>query len=252
MITSVFGRGRLFVTAALAILALCSTIVFKTYTYFAPQQATQFVRIEQDTTTFPTKTTSRPRWQEELLLSAGGEATDAIVLRGAEEALSQGIAVTYAALQQSGELGTEKAAEIAENIQTDTDTTYERMLLYRGAMRVALEPLLANRESEFELYARYIDSKDPQYLATLGEAARNYRSAVENALRVVVPTDAAREHISAINSLLQFAVVLEDISQHASDPVASVVLLRTFTHAETEVYTSFNELARYYATKKNV
>jgi hypothetical protein len=205
-----------------------------------------------------------------VLLSAGGEATDAIVLRGAEEALSQGIAVTYAALQQSGELGTEKAAEIAENmaetlriepiftpittqnIQTDTDTTYERMLLYRGAMRVALEPLLANRESEFELYARYIDSKDPQYLATLGEAARNYRSAVENALRVVVPTDAAREHISAINSLLQFAVVLEDISQHASDPVASVVLLRTFTHAETEVYTSFNELARYYATKKNV
>ena len=47
----------------------------------------------------------------------------------------------------------------------------------------------------------------------------------------------------------EFAATLDGLSTHATDPLASAALLRTYNKAETDMYTSFNALSSYYAQK---
>lgn len=269
-VISVLKRGRLFITALVSVLILLSVAGFSTYRQFStpvPQpQATSTPEVYASYTPPPKNV---PRWQSEILKNSE-EISDDVALRGMGQAVSEGIAVSYSALQQSGGLNAENIDRVTSNmaegmrlepvftsytqadIIVDPDTSYTRMLEYRSAMRIALEPLLENKESEFEIYARYIDTNNAKYLRQLATSSDNYYRAIDRVVKVPVPVDAQVQHLSAVNSLLKFATVLDDIVNHASDPLASVVLLRTYTIAETEVYTAFNELARYYATKKNV
>ncbi len=261
-------RGRLYATALFSVLFLFAAIAYQMQD---AGDTTAYVRAPEETVTAPVTSapSTQPRWQEELLRNSL-EKSDSVALEGLSDALSQGIAVSYSALQQSGEYTEEKIGEVADNmaetiriepvftphtaaeLTIDTNTSYARMLSYRSDMRIALEPLLSNKESEFEIFARYISSKDSNELKPLEAAARNYRKAIQGAMSVTVPADVQDEHIRAVNALLQFAVVLDDIQKHASDPLASVALMRTYTVAETAVLTTFNDLARYYSTKKNV
>lgn len=267
---SVLKRGRLFVTALASVAVLLGVAGFSTYRNFStpapiPTEATSTA---ETFASYVPPQKDVPRWQSELLRNSE-EISDDVALRGVGDAVSEGIAVSYNALQQAGGLNAENIDRVTNNmaegmrlepvftsytqedISVDSNTSYTRMLEYRSAMRIALEPLLENKESEFEIYARYIDTKNKKYLQQLATSSDNYYRAIERAVKVSVPIDAQIQHLHAVNSLLEFATVLDDIVNHASDPLASVVLLRTYTIAETKVYTAFNELARYYATKKN-
>lgn len=137
----------------------------------------------------------------------------------------------------------------ASDIATDPDTTYARMLTYRRDLQSSLTPLLKSTQPEFEIFAYYIDTKDEKYLLRLREVAQDYRDAVSASARIRVPKDAVAEHIAILNALEQFAATLDAMTANASDPFASVALLRTYNEAEAEVFSSFNALAIYYKQK---
>ena len=112
---------------------------------------------------------------------------------------------SYATLAESGEYtsdaGERIAGDVAESLRarvsyktygandvtTTSDTSYDRMLTYRGDMQVALGPLLKNTEYELNIFARYIESGDADNLAQLQRTAENYRAATEQAAKLTVP-----------------------------------------------------------------
>lgn len=174
---------------------------------------------------------------------------------------------TYVALKKSGEYtpvqGEGVANDVASairarisytpykenDIKTDYDVSYKRVLAYRSDLREALAPLLLNTEPELDILARYIDMHDKNDLKTLGEVAERYKEAADNASRITVPKDASSYHIGTLNALLQFAVTLESFVKNAEDPMATLALLRTYNDAEKDVFTSFDALASYQRRK---
>lgn len=275
-IISAIPRGRFAITAAASFLVLAAAFGARTLhfgdapiAYHAQPQAEPVATTTDEIAPLP----DMPLWQQTLAASttSGVSGTpDDVALAHVGDAIADGIAGSYVALKQAGVYTPESAQKIGEyaaadmrlsptfprisaaDLATATDTSYARMLSYRSDMRVALAPLLENRTAEFELYAQYVDTRDTSYLARLHTAASHYRDAATAAQKVVVPQDAAAGHIRAVNALQQFATVLDDMAAHAKDPLASLVLLRTYTAAEREMYESFNVLAAYYAGKKNV
>ena len=175
---------------------------------------------------------------------------------------------SYVTLAESGSYTPEEGEKIAEDIaaslkasvsypiysqsdvKTDTDTSYERMLTYRNDLRIALEPLLGNPGYELGLFANYIESKDPIYTDRLKTASENYRKAVAGAAAVIVPVDAAHEHIGILNALSEFGTIVERMAGHADDAFAAAALLQTYNTAEQTMMTSFNALALYKKNKK--
>ena len=176
---------------------------------------------------------------------------------------------SYATLAESGEYtsdaGERIAGDVAESLRarvsyktygagdvtTISDTSYDRMLTYRGDMQVALGPLLKNTEYELNIFARYIESGDADNLAQLQRTAENYRAATEQAAKLTVPADALPHHVAILNALSEFAATLDGLTEHADDPFASVALLRTYNSAEQNVYLSFDALARYARNKQS-
>lgn len=136
------------------------------------------------------------------------------------------------------------------DIQTDTDTSYTRMLQYRSDLRTALAPLLKNTEPEYAIFAQYVDTKDVTYLTKLQTIAQNYRTAASNTARVVVPEDAVPFHLAILDAMEEFASTLDAMIAHAGDPFASVALLRGYNQAESDMLNSFNTLTTYYKGKQ--
>lgn len=212
-------------------------------------------------------------WQQELTLlglSAGTTplsttTTDTVAMIG--PLVVAQLAGEYAGLEDTGGLSQENidaaAQGVAKNvravisykiytnadIQTDNSTSYERMLVYRNDLRVALEPLLANKDAELNLYAKYIETDDSSYLDVLAAAVKNYRAALEGASKVVVPKDAVNYQKDVLNALSQFTAVVDAMATHPGDALASAALLRTFNDAELAMYTAFDNLSAYYAQK---
>lgn len=136
------------------------------------------------------------------------------------------------------------------DIKTDADTSYERMMRYRADLRDSLAPLLQNTVPEYEIFAQYVDTKDVTYLSKLQEVAQSYRATASSTLQVVVPADAAALHLGILNAMKAFAATLEAMVAHANDPFASVALLSGYNQAESDMLTSFNALTTYYKSKK--
>lgn len=171
-------------------------------------------------------------------------------------------ATRYQALVMSGaspDTAAQSAADIVPNIAhrtftksditIDQDTSLATVLKYRDNMREALAPLLNNTTPEFEIYARYVDTRDVQYLDHLSTIAKDYRVAIEQAQRVHVPQDATAYHIAVLNAMSQFAETLDGLVNNAQDSVASISLLRTYNEAEEDMFASFNALGQYAARK---
>jgi len=137
----------------------------------------------------------------------------------------------------------------AEEIKTDENVSYERMLQYRSDLREALLPLLQNTGSELEIYGKFVETGDPSYLAQLSAAAENYRRAAENAARITIPRDAMNYHLDILNAMQKFGATLDALSRHSDDALASAALLRTFNESEERMYRSFNALSAYYSQK---
>ncbi|KKW19533.1 MAG: hypothetical protein UY63_C0011G0015 [Parcubacteria group bacterium GW2011_GWA2_51_10] len=140
--------------------------------------------------------------------------------------------------------------EVRENsLKTHADTSYTAMLAYRSNMRVALEPLLENTESELAIFGRYVETGDKENLSRLSEVAARYGEAAARAQKLVVPKDALRSHASVVNSLLRFEATLNEMTRWADDPMAALALLRAYNSSEAEVFASFNTLAAYQKKK---
>ena len=170
---------------------------------------------------------------------------------------------SYATLAQSGayapEMGEAVAEDIAQSlratvsyptyseneIKADPDTSNARVLDYRNEMRIALEPLLKNKQYELSNFALYIETRDKKYVNSLNLAAQNYRLAIENAANVVVPKDAVGKHVEILNALSEFGSILESMAEYGEDAFAAVALLRTYDEAEKRMFASFDALARY-------
>jgi len=138
---------------------------------------------------------------------------------------------------------------VIDEIQIDSDTSYERVLAYRKEMQEVFSPLLELESAEFVIYGTFIESRDASALEELLEIADTYDSAVKDALTITVPEDAADEHIDIVNALAFYAAVLRDMVRYSYDSVASFALLRTYTQAEEYVFTTFNTLSSYYVLK---
>ena len=225
-------------------------------------------------------------WQSELVAEAPASAD--LPAEGSAQAGSSGAArgdvdglsniagnvtgvllESYATLAEGGEYtpeaGERIAGDVAESLRarvsykiygagditTTSDTSYGRMLAYRGDMQIALGPLLKNTDYELNIFARYIESGDAEHLVQLERTAENYRAAVENAAQLTVPVDALPHHIRVLNALSEFAATLDGLKDNAGDPFASVALLRTYNTAEQNVYLSFDALARYARNKQS-
>lgn len=175
---------------------------------------------------------------------------------------------TYVGLKQQGTYTPELADSIARNIaqnsqvtvvfapiteaevRVDQDISYERMLAYRDDLRVSTEPLMKNSEPEFSVFAKYVETRNTAYLDELRTVAERYHEAAKRTKNVIAPRDAVTWHVSIVNSLNEFAAVLDAMTRFADDPIASIALLRAYNTAERHLIIAFDSLSGYYATKQ--
>jgi len=206
-------------------------------------------------------------WQQapdSLLTDASSDTSDPDGLSYIEDNVLGALVGSYVALNDAGTYTSSAGQEVAEFIasdlranvsyeiyspedfQIDADDSLGRMLSYRNDLRIALEPLLQNTTYELEVFAYYVDTNDEAYLTELARMAGNYRSATDNALKVVVPANAVAYHVGILNALSEFEVILARLTENADDPYAAAALLRTFNSAEMNMLSSFNALAGYF------
>lgn len=137
----------------------------------------------------------------------------------------------------------------ASDVRTDPDTSKDRVLSYRADLRVALEPLLQNKELELDIFASYVETKDKKYLSALRNTSDNYRQAITNTEKVVAPADAASYQASILTSMSQFSSMLDALADHADDPFASAALLKSYMIAQDSMIASFNSIGMYASQK---
>jgi hypothetical protein len=137
----------------------------------------------------------------------------------------------------------------ASDITTVPDTSKERVLAYRADLRRAFEPLLENKEYELDVFANYVNTKNPSYLAALHAASENYKTAITNTEKVVAPADAAVYQAAILTAMSEFSATLDALADNATDPFASSALLRTFVDAQDNMVASFNSVGKYAAKK---
>jgi hypothetical protein len=116
-------------------------------------------------------------------------------------------------------------------------------------MREASAILITDDPPEFETFARYIETNNPERLRELERAEERYRGAEASVLAVVVPQDAAELHIRVVNSLGFFAHTLRQLIRYADSPLTSLAILRTYNEAEREMLYAFDALSSYYVKK---
>jgi hypothetical protein len=261
-------RTPLGTTAACSVVALCAVALWQSRVLM--QKNAQALSFTAAQSALAASGESADTLQELLLLgSAGASATsssaDPIAMIG--PVVVAQLAGAYAGLQDQGTLsaGTlqQSAESVAQNIKaavtyktyavadikTSGDISYEAMLAYRDAMRVALAPLLQNSQNELDLYAKYVETSDPSYLSTLSGQAQNYRTALGAAAVITIPRDALNYHRDVLNALSAFTATIEQMAAHQGDVLAEAALLRNYNQAETDMYNSFNALSRYYSQK---
>ncbi len=173
----------------------------------------------------------------------------------------------YAGLQQEGAYSSTTGTQIADSIgmglqapvlyttldasqvKTSPDTSYNAMIQYRTALQTSLKPLLRNTQPEYVLFGMYIKTKQQTYLDQLNAAAANYVAAASSTAALTVPADAVQVQLGLVNSMNEFAATLNDLATHASDPIASTVLLENYNQAENDVLTAFQNLVTYEKSK---
>jgi hypothetical protein len=137
----------------------------------------------------------------------------------------------------------------AGEVKTDQNTSKDRVLSYRADLRAALAPLLENKEFELDVFAKYVDTKDPKYLNDLRTASQNYKLAIANTEKVIAPADAASYHAAILTAMSEFSAMLDTLADNATDPIASSALMRNFLDAEGSMVASFNSIGKYSGEK---
>lgn len=249
------GFSPIFLTAAIGALVLVAAFGIKmTSTLSAKNDVAVEVRADAPLTD-PISAPYNPPTQSENSIALLAENVESQIVQ------------SYAALQHDGTFSNENASLLgqslakyvkadvqyrainAEGISTDPDISVARMLKYRSDLGVLLKSIASSTQPEFEMFALYLDTHDPQYLDAMRASAKRYRAAAEASAKVVVPKDAIDVQMKLVNSFSLFASVLDSLADHADDPFASTALLKNYNAAESEVFTAFNSLARYFRSK---
>ncbi len=270
--------STIFATAGLAGAVLLAAIGWQLGGY-----RSQYVATTADSLQFERKADEKPRpsldsskWRDELaqlgiISTTTSEvlATSSDPLATLGDSIAQEFLYGYMSLKQSGTFTPERAAELGKGIGVnirapsdfsmhseaelteDADVSKERVLVYRSDMRDALAVLINGEPPEFEIFARYVETNNPERLNELREAAERYRKAEQNSLKVVVPRDAAELHIRAVNALGSYATVINQLIRSADSPFTTLVVLRTYNEAEREMLYAFDALASYYVRKSS-
>jgi hypothetical protein len=263
------GFSPLLLTAAISVVALLAIVGWDiARTVREKSAATDFVaQVSSDASASEPQNAAAAQRFFAAEASSSGAASSTDLISDIGPAVMDSLENSYAQMQAQGTYTTaagEAAAQdlaplvdaqvsyqtySAADIKTDPDTSYDRMLTYRERLRIALAPLLKNTEPEYEIFAYYVQTKDPTYLAKLSAVAQNYRDAASSSAQVVVPQDAVSYQVAILNAMEEFAATLDAMAAHADDPFASVALLRTYDQAQNDMLTSFNNLATYYKSK---
>lgn len=268
------GSSPTLITAALSLAVLLAAIGMHLGGTFGkkvvmpilqPVSAPQYLAIED------IDHNGTPDWQDELAKSGVAlqstttpDATSTDPLSSLAENVARALYGGYLSLKQSGtyspakidELGASIAAQIrapeefsphiVSELSVEEDVSEARVLAYRSDLRTALSVLVTDDAPEFELFAHYIESKDPAWLQELAIVAVRYREAEEAMLEVEVPKDAIPEHLGALNALGSYAAMLDRMSRFSGDALSAVALLKTCNDAEERMLLAFDALAKYY------
>lgn len=253
------GFAPIVITAAISVVALLAVVGW---------EVRRVVHEKQSVSSFVATYASEATSPEDMISFGTGEiatSTDVVSLIG--PAVLNQLLETYVGMQEEGSYTAEGAQKAAEDfaaalkapveylayqtsdIRTDADTSYDRMLTYRSDLRESLAPLLQNTQPEYEVFALYVQTKDPVYLSQLQDIAKHYHDAQTATASVVVPRDAVPYHVAILNAMGKFAATLHSMSVHADDPFATVALLRSYNEAEADILTSFHALTSYYKSK---
>ena len=138
----------------------------------------------------------------------------------------------------------------ATDIPTSRDTSYAGMLAYRASLQTSLAPLLKNKTPEIDMLTHYVQTNDPTYLTQLRQAADNYTLAAAASAQITVPADAVTVQIGILNAMQEFAATLDQMAASANDPFTEATLINTYMQAQSDMFTSFNNLYAYYKSKQ--
>ena len=178
------------------------------------------------------------------------------------------LASDYTLLQANGTYSTTTAAQTAEalgknlkasvsykmyaatDIKTDSNTSYARMLSYRTDLQTSLAPLLKSTTPELDMLTKYVQTNDQTYLTQLRQAADTYKLAAAASAQVVVPADAVPVQLGILNAMQEFAATLDQMAANANDPFTEATLINTYMQAQSDMFSSFNNLYGYYKSKQ--
>ncbi len=276
--TSEKGQAPIIATAGLAIALLLVAIAWRAGVALqqpnAPEPSLDFNRPSTEEIVARPHIESSRNWQEELvklgLVSTSTEGVAAATTTTSiADIISQQFLDAYVSLKNSGRYTPELGAEVGRSIGSavrapsqfvvhgesevmkDANTSITRALEYRADMRVALTILISDARPEFESFGMYIETKNPERLYELQEAAERYETAEQKLLSVVVPQDAAPIHLRVVNALGSYADSLRQLVLYADDPLSTLAVLRTYNDAEREMLYAFDALASYYVRKSS-
>ncbi len=255
--TSSFLHIRL--TAALFVVTLCGVAFWQVvHPNASPAAATQ-----------NTAEVTPPPSQSQLASadSATQAATDTDPVAAVSTNALGEVIGAYAGLQQEGtyspDAGSQIANSIGQGLQTpiayhiytaadvviDPDTSYGRVMKYKADLQTTMKPLMQHTEPEYEIFGLYVETHQQTYLDKLAAAAQGYRDAASSTAALTVPADAVHVQLGLINSMNEFASVLDALVAHADDPIASSVLLENYNQSESDVLNAFNALIMYEKSK---
>lgn len=217
-----------------------------------------------------------PDWQEELAKAgiatiepATSTATSSASLDPLSriaETVAKSLFGNYLFMKENGAYSAQEGQKMAENVAAtvikapetyvrhteaelkfDSNTSADRILVYRSDMRVATERLLEGTEPEFALFGRYMESGDPYWLEELEKTVARYRETEKRMLKVTVPENARIYHIRAVNAVGAYGNNIDRLIRFAGDPIAVLALLRAYNDVEREMLLAFDALANFYA-----
>lgn len=267
-------------TAALSIAFFIAVLGMQVGNYFradavvlAPREP---VNAPSYMATSDTDQNGTPDWRDELVRSGLIATSSATTSPDTEEnsftlAMENTVGALYSgylSLKQQGIYSSETSAKLGREVaagmtipttftpydvhdlRISDDTSIEGVLRYRSTMRDALAPLITDDAPEFELFARFVQTKDRAWLGEIAAAAARYSDAETKMLTVLVPKDATPEHLRALNALGTYARTLEMMSRVAvDDSFAALTILKTQNNDEEQLLRSFDVLAQYYVRK---
>lgn len=113
----------------------------------------------------------------------------------------------------------------------------------------AVKPLASLSEPEISLYSRFI-SGDKEAGGALLDTAEIYEQVADTLKKMSVPNEGAAKHLGATNALGYYAATLKAMYSQVDDPVASLLLLRSYNEAEQYMFDSFAQLNLYLALEE--